>query len=290
MAQNSKIEWTDHTFNPWMGCTKVSDGCKHCYAESLMDHRYGKVEWGPQGTRQRTSTANWRKPLQWNKQAGAEGKRYRVFCASLADVFEDRPELAPWRADLFDLIEQTPNLDWLLLTKRPENIMRHVEQAGEFLLKNAHNRAAVQWLTWVKHGMDYALPNVWIGTSVEDQETADKRIPELMRIPARVLFLSCEPLLGPVDLWGARYRNNGGLTGAVTSWPGGVNWVIVGGESGHGARPMQIEWAQAMRRECQAAGVAFFMKQLGGPIDKRHDITTFPADLQVREFPIQGPA
>ena len=104
MGGNSKIEWTDNTFNPWIGCTKVSDGCKHCYAEALMDKRYGRVQWGPQGTRQRTSADNWRKPIQWNKQATKEGKRYRVFCSSLADVFEDRTELEPWRADLFSLI------------------------------------------------------------------------------------------------------------------------------------------------------------------------------------------
>ena len=119
MAENSKIEWTDHTFNPWIGCTKVSDGCKNCYAESLMDKRWGKVKWGPQGQRQRTSDENWKKPFAWDRQAAKQGIRYRVFCASLADVFEDNDQVSDWRLDLFDMIKVTPNLDWLLLTKRP---------------------------------------------------------------------------------------------------------------------------------------------------------------------------
>lgn len=120
--ENTKIEWADHTFNPWIGCTKVSDGCKHCYAEHLMDTRLGRVKWGPQGIRQRTSAAYWRYPLKWNKRLEGTGRRERVFCASLADVFEDRPELEEWRQDLYHLISETPNLDWLLLTKRPENV------------------------------------------------------------------------------------------------------------------------------------------------------------------------
>jgi protein gp37 len=236
MAENSAIEWTDHTFNPWIGCTKVSDGCKHCYAETLMDHRYGKVQWGPQGERKRTSDANWRKPIQWNKHPWYEcnacgwrgavarsGPRWnpfreqwsyavcercrsgllkptrcRVFCGSLCDVFEDRrgiDALNYWRAQLWRVIEDTPNLDWLLLTKRPENVNNMIP---------AHWRNVNRW-----------PDNVWIGTSVEDQATADKRIPELLEIPARTRFLSCEPLLGPLDL---KLE--------------GIHWVIAGGESG----------------------------------------------------------
>ena len=160
MADNTKIEWCDRTFNPWIGCTKVSEGCQHCYAETLMDKRYGRVQWGPQGKRDRTSDANWKKPRQWNKQQWLEcpscqwrgdvshtivvvdGRlrcpacetetvptRQRIFCASLADVFEDKPdqpELGDWRRQLLSLIYETPNLDWLLLTKRPENVMRMV--------------------------------------------------------------------------------------------------------------------------------------------------------------------
>lgn len=264
MGEFSKIEWTDHTFNPWLGCTKVSDGCKNCYAETLMDHRYRKVKWGPTGTRQRTSETNWRKPLQWNRQAQAQGVRYRVFCASLADVFENNPQLLDWRQDLFNLIDQTPNLDWLLLTKRPQHVFDFVPG---------------RWLA--------GLPtNVWLGTSVENQEQADKRVPELMKIPVGVRFLSMEPLLGPVDLWGARYKNpSGGLTGAITSWGCGINWVIVGGESGKSARLMQAEWVQAIKRDCEGASVPFFFKQ--GSAANWPDYKNFDSfgELAVRQLP-----
>ena len=239
--ENSKIEWTDHTFNPWIGCTKVSDGCKHCYAETLMDKRYGKVKWGPQGQRIRTSEANWRKPLKWNREAKAAGKRARVFCASLADVFEDKAdqleEMDKWRAELFQLIQDTENLDWLILTKRPENVMGMVD---------------APWY--------YALPNVWIGTSVENQEQANKRIPELLKIPAAVRFLSMEPLLGAVDLENLAYEAAG------PAWAGYnllIDWVIVGGESGPDARPMHPDWARSVRDQCQDAGVPFLFKQWG---------------------------
>lgn len=265
MGHNSKIEWTDHTFNPWIGCTKVSDGCKHCYAETMMDKRYGRVKWGPQGTRQRTSEANWRKPLAWNKQAEAEGRRAKVFCASLADVFERNDQLIDWRYELWDLIETTPNLDWLLLTKRPENVLDmvpwpwHKTEIGGLLLEKTNG-------LWPD--------NVWIGTSVENQTAADERIPHLLRIPAPVKFLSCEPLLGPIDLvdWigchcpGDYYANGGHsiyCPRGVEYVGGKINWVIVGGESGPNAHPMHPDWAQSMRDECQAAGVAFFMKQWG---------------------------
>lgn len=230
MGENSKIEWCHHTFNPWIGCTKVSDGCANCYAEEMMDHRYGRAQWGPGGTRVRTSDTNWKKPLLWDRAAAAAGERHRVFCASLADVFEDRPELETWRYDLFFLIEKTPHLDWLLLTKRPENV---VESINPTML---------------------ALPNVWIGTSVENQEQADKRIPELLKIPAAVRFLSMEPLLGPVDL---------SLRWDRLEFVPGIHWVIVGGESGRNARPMHPDWARGLRDQCQAAGVPFLMKQWG---------------------------
>lgn len=267
--ENSKISWTHHTFNPWIGCTKVSDGCKNCYAESLMDKRYHKVKWGPQGTRRQTSAAYWRQPLKWEKEATAQGWRYRVFCASLADVFEDRGELIPWRNDLFQVIEQTPHLDWLLLTKRPENIAK---------------MTPLKWcVKWPEH--------VWVGTSVENQEAADKRIPHLLGVPAKVRFLSCEPLLGPVDLRGFEYPYQMGMTGLTSGhdWLTGeewqhssifgggnswldaddkdeygkarIHWVICGGESGYGARPMHPEWARSLRDQCQATGVPFFFKQ-----------------------------
>lgn len=249
--ENSNIEWTDHTFNPWMGCAKVSDGCKNCYAETLMDKRYGKVKWGPQGQRVRTSAANWKKPLKWNREAAAAGKRARVFCASLADVFEDKPdqpEMDEWREDLFDLIELTPNLDWLLLTKRPENVMKMLPR---------------EWQPYSDWGG--MVRNVWIGTSVENQEQADTRIPALLTIPAAVRFLSMEPLLGKVELSmidGVFYDGGMPFPWQRLEEPG-INWVIVGGESGPNARPMHPDWARKIQVECQLAGVPFLFKQWG---------------------------
>lgn len=232
MAENSKIEWTDHTINFWWGCMKVSEGCANCYAETLS-HRFGKSIWGPAATtsRERKSgaIANLRK---WNKQAKATGEVTRVFAQSMSDFFEDHPQLVPWRAEAIDVIEECEDLIIMLLTKRPENIMRMVPN---------------WWLhDWPGH--------IWIGTSVENQETANKRIPELLKVPAKVRFLSCEPLLGAVDL---RLPYAEFYTGER------IDWVIVGGESGHGARPMHPDWARSIRDQCQAAGVPFFFKQWG---------------------------
>lgn len=275
MAENSKISWCHHTFNAWVGCAKVSAGCARCYAEELMDKRYGKVQWGPQGTRVKTSPANWKLPIRWNKQAQKEDTRYRVFCASLADVFEDRPELVPWRVELMALIQKTPYLDWLLLSKRPENapdMMKEVVRLG--------NYTANDWLA-----MGLMPPNVWLGTSVENQEQADKRIPELIKMPAMLHFLSMEPLLGTVNL---------GLLGAIAHsspyslYADHIKWVIVGGESGAHARPMNLDWARDVRDQCQYANVKFFFKQTGtvaagrGKGESEDDI---PADLYIRDIP-----
>ena len=184
MAENTKIEWTDHTFNPWIGCTKVSPGCDHCYAENLMDTRMGVASWRPGAERVRTKDANWKMPLRWNAQADAfmaqHGRRQRVFCASLADVFDNAVD-PQWRADLFDLIAATPNLDWLLLTKRIGNVGNMLPVPFDF---------------------DKHYPNVWIGATIVNQVEADRDIPKLLDVPARVRFLSMEPLLGPVDLTG----------------------------------------------------------------------------------------
>lgn len=234
MGENSKIEWCDHTFNPVIGCQKVSEGCKFCYAETLMDHRYGKAKWGPGQTRVRTSAANWREPYRWNRQAESEGRRQRIFCASLSDVFEDHPDWIEPRVDLFRMIVHTPALDWLLLTKRPQNVMPMLDRMG-----------------WPS-----LMDNIWIGTSVENQAAADERIPILLEVPAKVRFLSMEPLLGPVNLRKCYEKK-------VTRWDGGVNWVIVGGESGHGARPMHPDWARSLRDQCQGANVPFLFKQWG---------------------------
>lgn len=233
MGENSGIEWTDHTFNPWIGCTKVSPGCDHCYAEAYA-LRYGKTEWGTGKPRQLTSDGNWRKPHQWNKDAAAKGIRYRVFCASLADVFDNEVPSA-WRVSLWDLIERTPHLDWLLLTKRIGNA-RHMLPSG-----------------WQSEG---PWPNVCLGISVVNQEEAERDIPKLLATSARIKFLSMEPLLGPVTLWQWEWSEPG------------IDWVIVGGESGKDARPMQREWATSLRDQCNALGVPFFFKQWGewGPI------------------------
>jgi protein gp37 len=227
MAQNSKIEWTDHTFNPWVGCTNVSPGCDHCYAES-WSKRSGLVKWG-NSPRRRTSEAYWRAPLKW--QAGApafraqHGRRQRVFCASLADVFDNQAD-AKWRADLFALIAATPSLDWLLLTKRPQNIKKMLPE------------------DWGKHGRH----NVWLGTTAEDQARFDQRWPILGKIPASVRFISYEPAIGALRLH----------EGAVQP-----DWLISGGESGHGARAMNPRWARDIIRDCNRLGVAPFHKQWG---------------------------
>lgn len=239
MAENSKIEWTTHTFNPWRGCTKISDGCKNCYAEALSRRNPATLGiWGDNGTRVVASESYWKQPLKWNRDAATTGERPRVFCASLADVFEDRPDLIESRDRLFQLIDRTPYLDWLLLTKRPQNIER-------------------LW-PWGWYDDQFTWPNVWLGTTAENQEQADRRIPELLKIPARVRFLSCEPLLEAVDLR-AHWLN--------PSWSSLVvkpEWVIAGGESGSNARPMQAVWAQGLRDQCVAADVPFLFKQWGG--------------------------
>lgn len=240
MGANSKIEWTDHTMNPWVGCTKVSAACDHCYAESLAKRTGQAGLWA--GERRRTSETYWKQPLKWDKQAKAEGVRRRVFCASLADVFDNQVPVE-WRGDLWALISQCQNLDWLMLTKRPQNIWNRLplQHSLERLVK-------VPW-PW---------PNVWIGTTVENQEEADRRIPHLLRVPAAARFLSCEPLLGPIDL-GRFLRAGDDGDDCIYS----ERWVIAGGESGPGARPMHPDWARSLRDQCAAAGVPFHFKQWG---------------------------
>ena len=290
MAERTAISWCDATFNPWYGCTKVSPACDHCYAERLMDTRMHKVQWG--GPRVRTSAANWKQPLRWNAQAEREGRRYRVFCSSLADVFDNQvpPE---WREDLFELIRVTPHLDWLLLTKRPQNIVRMVREQGSI----------------AGNGTRYLPDNVSLGTTAEDQTRADQNLPALLRtrieLGARVLFVSIEPMLGPVDLRQLRGFHNGCtpqthdcLSGHSSDTPWGyvrdklpdpfgrgrIDWVICGGESGPQARPMHPDWARSLRDQCAAAGVPFHLKQIterGRPVPMEQ----WPADLRIQEFP-----
>ena len=304
MGENSGIQWTHHTFNPWEGCQRVSPGCQHCYAETRTRRFAGddssKVLWGPTAPRRRTSAANWKKPLAWNRAAEAAGERHRVFCASLADVFEDRPEIAPWRLELLELIRTTPNLDWLLLTKRPETIQALLREARRSFTTSTPLHT---WLTsWLDHGQPPS--NVWLGTTVEDQQRANERIPALLEVPAVVRFLSCEPLLERVDLtpWLDEDKN-----GFLWRTGNAVQWVIIGGESGHGARPFALDWARDLVDQCRWYDVAPFVKQLGANArggqaeydaadaagalrlnlhdSAGGDMAEWPVDLRVRDFP-----
>lgn len=253
MGEDSAISWTHHTFNPWWGCSKVSPACAHCYAETWSKRTGFDSLW--KGERRFFGDKHWNDPIRWNKAAAAAGERRRVFCASMADVFEDREDLVPHRARLFDLIRRTPNLDWLLLTKRPENIVIHMKQVWH----QADDTGMSELRAFVKEWLQGTAPaNVWIGTTVENQEMAEQRIPALLSVPARVRFLSCEPLLGPVDL--AYTCFNG--ADSFGQMPG-IGWVICGGESGANARPMHPDWARALRDQCAAAKVPFHFKQWG---------------------------
>lgn len=343
MTANSKIQWTDHTFNPWRGCSKVSAGCKNCYAETLSHRNPGTLGiWGTEAqgaTRVLASEAMWKEPLNWEAAAAkpkvcctdpecdlCEGtglvieKRPRVFCASLADVFEDwggpvvnsKGEQLFWqhctdtwidgpntsgtetpvtltdvRSRLFRLIDSTPSLDWLLLTKRPDNIphMWPVPQNGRDLLRR---------------------DNVWLGVSVENQDAAHDRINDLIKVAkySPVRFLSCEPLLERVDLTFALNVDDSFMD-ANLGWLDCIDWVIAGGESGPNARPCNVEWIRSLRDQCCEADVPFFNKQLGSRIyidpgdclgfndstfykvsaKKGERLEEWPDDLRVRQFP-----
>jgi protein gp37 len=269
MGERTAIEWCDHTFNPWIGCTEVSAACDHCYARILAE-RYGWAKWGAGMPRHKTSLNTWMQPRTWNRKAQKAGVRRRVFCASLADVFDVEVPDA-WRLDLMQLIHATPALDWLLLTKRPKVM-------AEFFQRQP-------------------MPaNVWAGTTVESQKMADLRIPELLKVPARVRFLSVEPLLERVNLHQyllgfaggnpadcacghdhgfTRCPNYGrvsptchvpkcGCTGFRKQAGGdGLHWIIAGGESGSKARPPHPDWFRSLRDQCAAASVPFLFKQWG---------------------------
>jgi protein gp37 len=229
MGENSKIEWTDHTFNPWIGCTKVSPACDNCYAEALMDTRYGRVRWGVGEDRSRTAPSTWRQPRKWNRAAQASGVATFVFCASLADVFDNEVDDL-WRRDLFTLIEQTPSLTWLLLTKRIGNVKR---------------------MTDPTRGCIPLPSNVAVGATMANQEEYDRdrlKLDEVkMFADVRFTFGSFEPLLGPVIL----DKN-------------APDWIIVGGESGPNARHMDSDWARSLLRQSAELGRVFNFKQGGG--------------------------
>jgi protein gp37 len=241
MGVSTEISWATSTFNGWWGCQRVSEACRNCYAETFA-HRLGLNVWGPEKTSERRffGDKHWNEPRKWNEKAAKSGEPWRVFCSSMADVFEDRRDLDPQRARLWKLIEQTPALTWMLLTKRPENVNTMVP------------------LEWVAHRMR----NVWVGTTAENQEEADKRGGHLTRIGwAAARFLSCEPLLGPIAL----HPGWLGCVGHLAETFGNplINWMIVGGESGAHARPMNPDWARSLRDQAIGADVAFHFKQWG---------------------------
>jgi protein gp37 len=294
MAETN-IEWTDFSFNSHWGCTKVSPACDHCYAETWAKRTGFPNLWGVDAERRTFSANHWMEPFRWQRvalQNGSVGPRPRVFCNSMSDVFDNHAAVAQERFRLWQTIKETPALDWLVLTKR---------------IGNAKTMLPADW------GDGY--PNVWLGISVVNQVEADRDIPKLLETPARLRFLSCEPLLGRVDLFafergicttcaGAGEVAAGGPT---TTFPEdddgiercqecrgtgkwednpGLDWVIAGGESGGGARSMDMLWADILRRECLHQKIPFFMKQLSQADSRDYkDFDEFPSHLRVREWP-----
>lgn len=308
MANTTGISWCDSTFNPWIGCTKISPACDNCYAERDFDKRRHAVTWGHGQPRHRTSVTNWKQVERWDAKsfyecascgwrgenkcddegvdvcphcdAMVEKDRRRVFCASLADVFDNEVQIE-WFVDLLDIIRKTPNLDWLLLTKRIGNWQKRLIAARNFVAEqlsagNPETDALFDFIDlWF---LGDAPSNVWLGATVCNQAEADRDIPNLLSVPASVRFLSIEPMLGKIDLTvlGADKPNQiDALMGVMRSnWPlsldpsppeyfPGLDWVICGGESGPKARPMHPDWVRSLRDQCAEAGTAFFFKQWG---------------------------
>ena len=263
MSERTRIAWATSTFNPWLGCAKVSPGCDGCYAAVSTPARTLGVKWGVGEKRHLTSLANWEQPLAWDRKAAKSGQPWRVFCGSLCDVFDNEVSAA-WRLNLGHLIWTTPHLTWMLLTKRIGNATQ-----------------ALRDFNWT-----HFPNNVWLGATVVNQEEADRDIPKLLAVPAAVRFLSIEPMLESINLQSLRAHNGAApvrhncLNGYSSDTPWGlvknrlpdrfgrgkVDWVIVGGESdqpGHKARTFNIEWARPLVAQCKAAGVPVFVKQLG---------------------------
>jgi len=313
MSEKSNIEWTDATWNPWRGCTKVSPGCAHCYAEKLVTTRL-RGEWGKGAPRMLAKDFD--APLRWNKKPwvcdltgecfayqGQQMHRRRVFF-SLGDWLDDEVQ-AEWLARMLVIIYKTPELRYLLLTKRPQKFQARTRAATA----NANPELQFAW-EWIRQRT--APPNVAIGVSVENQKAADERIPQLLATPARWRFLSVEPMLEAIDLhlpafkalattqtMGGRERTGEPVT---VKYGEQIHWVICGGESGPGARPFNLAWARDLRDQCAAAGVLFFMKQFGSNPHKRGgedpsetamclhdkkggDLAEGPHDLQIRQVP-----
>ena len=256
MGKRTGIAWTTSTFNPWVGCTEVSPGCDNCYAHALdKRHKWGgATHWGAGVPRYRTK--NWTAPLAWNKKAAATGQRWTVF-PSLCDPFDNEVP-KDWRFELWTVIRETPSLTWLLLTKR---------------IGNALNMIPADWVT--------RYPNVWLGSSVVNQEEADRDIPKLLATPAAKRFVSYEPALGPVD-WTK-------IKGFPPDYFGRLSWLIIGGESSQGgakARPFDLAWARSTVNQCKAAGVPVFVKQIGSyttDLDRLEAQPNLPGDTIVGE-------
>ena len=255
MGKTTGISWCDHTQNSWWGCSKVSPGCKFCYAETLSN-RFGENIWGTDAARRIMKEKNWNLPLKWDKEAKKKGVSARCFTASMSDVMEDREDLLEARKRLFKLIKDTPNLDWLVLTKRPENYMK---------------------LGFLPEDWGNGYPNVWLGTSVENKDYL-WRAEELAKVPAAIRFLSVEPLLGPLS-----------IKPVVKN----MDWIIVGGESGNEARPMDLGWVRSIRDETLNASKLFFFKQKGTVLasnmkckDKKGgNPEEWPEDLKMQDSP-----
>lgn len=257
MGKDSSISWTHHTFNTHWGCVEVSPACDNCYARTLS-HRWGFDLWGKDKPRRFFGQKHWNEPLKWDAAAAAAGERHRVFSSSMADVFEGRSDLDFVREKLWALICQTPNLDWMLLTKRPENLKKMLPSAWQKTPKN----------------------NVWLGTTAENQRRAEERIPLLLDVAAKIHWISAEPLLGPIDFRPWLSKN-------------GLSWIIVGGESGHSPRRMDPAWARDIKAQCHAGGVAFHFKQKGrvlasemGCKDREgKNSSEWPEEFRIQEFP-----
>lgn len=308
--KDTKIEWTDHSWSPWMGCTKVSPGCANCYAETLSKRNPAVLgQWGR--GKPRVMAKNWNDPVKWNRNVlgdldivpGQPDRftpyhRPTVF-PSLCDWLDDEVPVE-WLPKFLQLIHDTPNLTWLLLTKRPENFSARINAAVRVIQD-------LSLALWASKWIDTQAPsNVWVGASIEDQTWADQRIPALLSIPAAGRFLSVEPLLGPVDIYDWIKGQHWGHSrpSRVESTSCDIHWVIIGGESGPGARPCNVEWIRSLVRQCQSASVPVFVKQLGTfcniaqpgdhgqgfmPVRFTHpkggDPAEWPEDLRVREFP-----
>ena len=276
MAENSKIHWTDHTWNPWWGCVKVSPACANCYAETLAK-RMGFALWGEGADRKEWTEKNWRLPFKWNEAARRAGRKATVFCASMADIFEDHPKANALRGRAMETMEACDWLTWLLLTKRPENITSMVPQA------------------WRHAGW----PNIWYGVTGETRGWASERVSRLLLVPAAGRFLSIEPLLDNQmevfrmltpsfhsDALGTTFYPLRGLAAVPDcDWSiAKLDWVIIGGESGGNARPFSIPAAWRLICQCDAAGVAVFLKQLGARPRLGPDETLehWPAHVKVK--------